>query len=145
MLNAYAHYSILPAAPYTELAIIGAQRMAQTRRMGCRAEGPSYQKRRGFRPTATRPSPLCARSRRSHVTSHAVPQISPYPLEPSSRLLQSRPDSRRSCPLKARATENRTRALNDRAILATQQNSAENVPRTARVAESSLVLRCWLA
>jgi hypothetical protein len=34
MLNAYAHYSILPAARYTELAIIGAQRMAQTRRMG---------------------------------------------------------------------------------------------------------------
>src|SRR5260221_656028 len=90
-------------------------------------------------------SALCARSRRSHVTSHAVPQISPYPLEPSSRLLQSRPDSRRSCPLKARATENRTRALNDRAILATQQNSAENVPRTTRVAELSLVLRCLLA
>src|SRR5260221_14357304 len=109
--------------------------------MGCKREGPVTQIVGGFSLAATRPSPLCARSRRSH----GVPQISPFPLEPSSRLLQSRPDSRRSCPLKARATENRTRALNDRAILATQQNSAENVPRTARVAELSLVLRCWLA
>jgi hypothetical protein len=61
-------HSIFLATPYTELTIMGEQRMAQTRRMGMQNEGPSYQKRRGL-PTAHSLRSPFPKYRRAH-TNH---------------------------------------------------------------------------